>query len=274
MGLCQSCECADMVFPAYGELDPLLAQHPFLGGDAVSATGAVFWQKDETRPTCRGCNANFTAITRRHHCRACGEVFCARCAHAKLRLPQLHGPEGEPLRKRYRVCEGCILRKTNMVDPLERRLRAIKRTVWQWRAATDQNLSRDNSHRERRSGSISSGRASPGPLMQHSPRRRVRVTASEMDDLKKVILELEGIAQAVNSKFIFPLFSETDLLLDTMWHANLLFDTWRRPPTGAGGIGGGRSQNNNSLSRFSRDLDFVDVMLDAELSERRQPHFL
>jgi hypothetical protein len=259
MGLCQSCECADMVFPVYGELDPLLAQHPLIGGDAASATGIVFWQNDQQRPQCRGCDKSFTTLVRRHHCRACGEVFCSRCAHAKLRLPQLHGPEGEPLRKRYRVCEGCVLRRTNVVGPLERRLKAIRATVWQWRLKTDQNFGAPSR----------SGNASP---VMRSPRRRCRPTASEMDELKKVILELEGIGQAVNSKFVFPLFSETDLLLDTMWHANTLFDTWRRPRGSiSAGNGAGRSIHNNSISRFSRDLDFVDVMLDPEHSERLPP---
>jgi len=40
---------------------------------------ADHWVKDEFADQCSGCGIKFTTlIERRHHCRDCGKVFCAR----------------------------------------------------------------------------------------------------------------------------------------------------------------------------------------------------
>lgn len=38
------------------------------------------WVPDSHRTTCAGCDAEFGMVTRKHHCRGCGEVFCNQCA--------------------------------------------------------------------------------------------------------------------------------------------------------------------------------------------------
>jgi hypothetical protein len=48
------------------------------------------WVPDEQRAACTLCSAMFTLFTRRHHCRQCGEVFCAACT--AYTLPLLPGP--------------------------------------------------------------------------------------------------------------------------------------------------------------------------------------
>ena len=37
------------------------------------------WRPDVEAVVCFGCTASFTVRLRRHHCRLCGEVFCAKC---------------------------------------------------------------------------------------------------------------------------------------------------------------------------------------------------
>jgi hypothetical protein len=46
----------------------------------------IQWQKDADAATCNRCNASFSFLTRRHHCRSCGFVFCALCSGFKCKL--------------------------------------------------------------------------------------------------------------------------------------------------------------------------------------------
>eukprot|EP00850_Spirogloea_muscicola_P019122 SM000184S03755 [mRNA] locus=s184:7464:12011:+ [translate_table: standard] len=48
------------------------------------------WVPDGDAAACGLCGVRFGLVTRRHHCRACGGVFCHACAAQRLRLPQ-HG---------------------------------------------------------------------------------------------------------------------------------------------------------------------------------------
>ena len=45
---------------------------------AVEAPPA--WIPDSMAPLCMGCGAGFSLVKRRHHCRSCGRVFCAKCS--------------------------------------------------------------------------------------------------------------------------------------------------------------------------------------------------
>jgi len=44
------------------------------------------WMRDEDARFCCHCNTVFSVINRRHHCRACGKVFDARCVSHKVEL--------------------------------------------------------------------------------------------------------------------------------------------------------------------------------------------
>lgn len=46
------------------------------------------WIPDEEKTNCTQCKKAFTVLTRRHHCRACGEIFCAECASMKVIIPR------------------------------------------------------------------------------------------------------------------------------------------------------------------------------------------
>jgi hypothetical protein len=46
---------------------------------AVSTQGFT-WVPDEAVHSCFTCSTPFTFLRRRHHCRACGNIFCAECA--------------------------------------------------------------------------------------------------------------------------------------------------------------------------------------------------
>uniref|UniRef100_A0A4W6FSK4 Zinc finger FYVE-type containing 9 n=1 Tax=Lates calcarifer TaxID=8187 RepID=A0A4W6FSK4_LATCA len=68
----------------------------------ASALGEVapVWVPDSQAPVCMKCDVKFTFTKRRHHCRACGKVFCATCCSLKCRLTYMD-------RKEARVCVTC-----------------------------------------------------------------------------------------------------------------------------------------------------------------------
>lgn len=60
-----------------------------------------YWMPDQEAPNCLGCSLRFTVIKRRHHCRACGKVYCAACSTQKAKLPYMDFKEA-------RVCATCF----------------------------------------------------------------------------------------------------------------------------------------------------------------------
>ena len=59
------------------------------------------WIPDEAVTACMGCGDGFNLLRRRHHCRACGKVFCGRCSGHSMALPQFR------LDRPVRVCNRC-----------------------------------------------------------------------------------------------------------------------------------------------------------------------
>uniref|UniRef100_A0A670IZ14 Zinc finger FYVE domain-containing protein n=1 Tax=Podarcis muralis TaxID=64176 RepID=A0A670IZ14_PODMU len=69
------------------------------------------WVPDSEAPNCMNCQAKFTFTKRRHHCRACGKVFCTACCNRKCKLQYLD--------KEARVCISCY-ESINKAQALER----------------------------------------------------------------------------------------------------------------------------------------------------------
>jgi len=59
------------------------------------------WVPDSDRSSCQGCDAEFYFLLRRHHCRACGDIFCASCTQHYSPVPRL-GYD-----RPVRVCKAC-----------------------------------------------------------------------------------------------------------------------------------------------------------------------
>ncbi|XP_002719139.2 phosphatidylinositol-3,5-bisphosphate 3-phosphatase MTMR4 isoform X1 [Oryctolagus cuniculus] len=64
-------------------------------------TEVTRWVPDHMASHCYNCDCEFWLAKRRHHCRNCGNVFCAECCHLKLPIPdqQLYDP--------VLVCNSC-----------------------------------------------------------------------------------------------------------------------------------------------------------------------
>ncbi|CAI9760555.1 unnamed protein product [Fraxinus pennsylvanica] len=69
-----------------------------------------FWMPDESCRVCYECDSQFTIFNRRHHCRLCGRVFCARCTGNSVPAPALSDEprSGREDSDRVRVCNYCF----------------------------------------------------------------------------------------------------------------------------------------------------------------------
>ncbi|CAI5711419.1 unnamed protein product [Hyaloperonospora brassicae] len=65
---------------------------------------APIFVRDDDSPTCRHCGARFGTFKRRHHCRLCGDVYCADCTTNKVKLPI----EAATYDKEQPVCTRCF----------------------------------------------------------------------------------------------------------------------------------------------------------------------
>ena len=46
------------------------------------------WVKDDNVNNCTECNSSFGLLLRKHHCRACGRIFCYQCTNYQIKLPR------------------------------------------------------------------------------------------------------------------------------------------------------------------------------------------
>ncbi|XP_063819977.1 zinc finger FYVE domain-containing protein 16 isoform X2 [Pseudophryne corroboree] len=71
------------------------------------------WIPDSEASNCMNCSIRFTFTKRRHHCRACGKVFCAVCCSQKCKLQYMD--------KEARVCVVCYDYITKGINPKEQK---------------------------------------------------------------------------------------------------------------------------------------------------------
>jgi len=72
-------------------------------GRGVRVEPPPAWIPDSMAPLCMGCGTAFSLVKRRHHCRSCGRVFCAKCSPNQVPLPR-YG-----IQKAVRVCNRCYI---------------------------------------------------------------------------------------------------------------------------------------------------------------------
>ncbi|XP_050368282.1 1-phosphatidylinositol-3-phosphate 5-kinase FAB1A [Argentina anserina] len=67
-----------------------------------------FWMPDQSCRVCYDCDSQFTVFNRRHHCRLCGRVFCARCTANSIPAPSDEPRIGREDVEKIRVCNFCF----------------------------------------------------------------------------------------------------------------------------------------------------------------------
>lgn len=87
-------------------------------GSGAATVSRDFWMPDHSCTVCYDCDSPFNFYTRRHHCRLCGRIFCAKCTSNFISAdPKNAREEGE----RLRVCNYCYKQReqeqeTSVVD--------------------------------------------------------------------------------------------------------------------------------------------------------------
>jgi len=72
--------------------------YSFTGWRRANPDDAAPWKPDRDAQRCGKCENSFTLVRRRHHCRACGNVFCSQCSSARA-----------PVRAYKGVCRVCVV---------------------------------------------------------------------------------------------------------------------------------------------------------------------
>ncbi|PSS18143.1 1-phosphatidylinositol-3-phosphate 5-kinase [Actinidia chinensis var. chinensis] len=67
-----------------------------------------FWMPDQSCRVCYECDSQFTLINRRHHCRNCGRVFCAKCTANWIPVPSSVARIVREEWEKIRVCNFCF----------------------------------------------------------------------------------------------------------------------------------------------------------------------
>lgn len=67
-----------------------------------------FWMPDQSCRVCYECDSQFTVFNRRHHCRLCGRVFCAKCTSNSVPVLSNDAKSLGEIGERIRVCNYCF----------------------------------------------------------------------------------------------------------------------------------------------------------------------
>uniref|UniRef100_A0A182K188 phosphatidylinositol-3,5-bisphosphate 3-phosphatase n=1 Tax=Anopheles christyi TaxID=43041 RepID=A0A182K188_9DIPT len=77
----------------------------------VGGSTSVLWVPDHAVTRCTTCQTVFWIGLRKHHCRSCGQIFCADCSDYTAHLPE------ERLYQPVRLCGPCYQRISSMTVP-------------------------------------------------------------------------------------------------------------------------------------------------------------
>eukprot|EP00042_Codosiga_hollandica_P033454 m.223807 g.223807 ORF g.223807 m.223807 type:complete len:318 (+) comp54189_c0_seq3:427-1380(+) len=90
-------------------------------GSEVGEFQRPTWSKDTDSPNCDNCEKPFSTFRRRHHCRACGGVFCDECSQKRIELPPAFKYTGKE-----RVCDECYHEQMKSLIEAKPELNATK----------------------------------------------------------------------------------------------------------------------------------------------------
>lgn len=137
-----------------------------------------FWMPDQSCPVCYECDAQFTVFNRRHHCRLCGRVFCAKCASNSIPSPSDQTKDSHEEPERIRVCNYCYKQWEQGIVPPENGASIISLHFSSSPSARSVASTTSNS-----SNCTIDSTAGPSPRPKTNPRANRRVS-SNMDSEK------------------------------------------------------------------------------------------
>ncbi|XP_059455943.1 1-phosphatidylinositol-3-phosphate 5-kinase FAB1B isoform X2 [Corylus avellana] len=88
-----------------------------------------FWMPDQSCRVCYECDSQFTIFNRRHHCRLCGRVFCARCTENSIPAPSGDLRTAREEWEKIRVCNYCFKQWEHGRDTLRNGIQAANQDL-------------------------------------------------------------------------------------------------------------------------------------------------
>lgn len=86
---------------------------PNLSNSLSPSIGIPKWKMEQTVNECPICRSQFGFFKRKHHCRACGGVFCDSCTTFRASLTELG------LEEQVRICAVCVTNVHIPAPPLQ-----------------------------------------------------------------------------------------------------------------------------------------------------------
>lgn len=79
----------------------ILYMDPIVRNESNHPDWLPYWQPNNKALKCSTCDIYFTLVTRRHHCRKCGKIFCNNCWGHKIFV--------DIYDKKVPVCNSCFI---------------------------------------------------------------------------------------------------------------------------------------------------------------------
>ena len=86
-----------------------------IGAGTTRLLPSAEFVEDAEAPTCEDCGTEFGRITRKHHCRSCGHVFCGPCSRERYPLIDPQASKRHQKDSCVRVCNECYSTLTSDV---------------------------------------------------------------------------------------------------------------------------------------------------------------
>ncbi|XP_074588886.1 1-phosphatidylinositol-3-phosphate 5-kinase FAB1B-like isoform X2 [Curcuma longa] len=74
----------------------------------------AFWMPDDSCMVCYECDSQFTIFNRRHHCRKCGRIFCAKCTSNSVPVNSYDSESLQEEGEFIRVCNFCFKQREDV----------------------------------------------------------------------------------------------------------------------------------------------------------------
>jgi len=94
---------------------------------SISPHPLEVWAPDQEVVTCHGCKIPFSFMVRRHHCRACGRIFCYKCSPDYRVIPLMFRRRvpSAPVVLDFEIVQRVCIQCRDKIDYLNEHLRAI-----------------------------------------------------------------------------------------------------------------------------------------------------
>uniref|UniRef100_A0A8C4TTV6 Hepatocyte growth factor-regulated tyrosine kinase substrate n=1 Tax=Erpetoichthys calabaricus TaxID=27687 RepID=A0A8C4TTV6_ERPCA len=112
---------------------------------------------------CHRCRVQFGVVTRKHHCRACGQIFCGKCSSKYSTIPKFG------IEKEVRVCEPCYEQLNKLLPPKRDEAALQEEEELQLAIALSQSEAEEKERMRQKNSYSTYPKADPTPVTSSAP---------------------------------------------------------------------------------------------------------